>query len=560
MSLESIKQDSLHLRGTLVGELADDSASFGSDNAQILKFHGIYQQDDRDLRRRVDREYVFMVRAALPGGAVSAEQYLVADELADWVGDGSLRITSRQGLQWHQIRKGSIKALVWTLNQSLVTTFGACGDVVRNVVACPAPSPERERIGLDRWARRVAEHFRPRTSNYWEIWIDGQRTVTAGPTDPVEPIYGDTYLPRKFKIGFAYPGDNCVDVYTNDVGVIPVIDHDGGLEGFTLLAGGGQGRSHNRPDTFPRLGDPFATVPPDQLLETLEAMVVVQRDHGDRNNRKQARLKYLIDRLGPSWFLAAVEDTLGRRLDPPQELSWTSNADHLGWHRQSNGTWFLGISVENGRIKDGEDVQLRSGLWTLIDRYRPGVRFTPQQNLLLTGLAVQDRDDIDRLLADHGVVPASRVPLVIRNAMACVALPTCGLALTDAERSLPDVVRQIHTELAALGLDLQAIHVRMTGCPNGCARPYSTEIGLVGRRKDKYDIHLGGAADGTRLNELFFELVPADRIAATLRPLFAAYAQEREPGESFGDYTHRLGLAGVKRRFADPALVAEVAR
>jgi len=542
MSLETLKSESDFLRGSLVHDLAQDSSGIGDDSAQILKFHGIYQQDDRDLRQGRDRDYVFMVRASLPGGVLSAEQYLVSDGLADQVGDGTLRITTRQGLQWHHVRKGSLRPLIETLNRSLVTTLGACGDVVRNVVACPAPETGNTKLQLSRWAQRIAERFRPRTRAYYEIWIDGARTVSAesDAAETVEPLYGSTYLPRKFKIGIARPGDNCVDVHTHDVGLVPVVE-GGSIEGVTVLAGGGQGRSHNRPDTYPRLAEALTTVPPAQAVDVVEAIVKIQRDLGEREDRKQARLKYLIDRWGDERFRAEVEERLGWDLPEPFVIGAMGHSDHFGWHR-TDTSWFCGVHIENGRIADTPHRQLRTGLRTVVQRYRPEVRLTPNQNALLVGISADDRAVIDQILSDHGVVPAHEVRPVIRNSMACVALPTCGLALTDAERALPAVIRDISGVLDSLGLGDDGIGVRMTGCPNGCARPYSTEIGLVGHRRGRYDIHLGGARDGTRLNELFVESVPAESLGETLRPLFSAYAGERLAGETFGGYLNRVGL------------------
>ncbi len=527
MDLETLKAESDHLRGTLVAELAEDTALFSEGASQLLKFHGIYQQDDRDNRRGKDRDYICMVRTSTPGGALSAEQYLVCDDLADWVGDGSLRVTTRQGFQWHHIRKGGLRPLVWTLNQSVITTLGACGDVVRNVVACPA-SPE-----LGGLATEIATHFRSRSSAYWEVWVDGKPLVSAI-SDESEPVYGDTYLPRKFKIGIAAPGDNCVDVYTHDVGVVPHYE-DGEITSYTVLVGGGQGRSHNREDTYPRLASPFGDVPANRLLDVIEAVVVVQRDHGNREDRKLARLKYLIDAWGLDSFRAAVEDHLGWRLDPPRDLEWPSHRDHLGWFRRE-GAWSVGVPIPSGRISDTERARTRSTLRQLMDFYRPGITLTPQQNLILTGISDEDKADIAVRLA---TISPGRTPFRL-DAMACVALPTCGLALTDAERALPSVVDDIEAVLFDLGLEDDELGLRMTGCPNGCARPYNSEIGLVGRRKGAYDIHLGGAHDGTRLNRRIAGPVKTAEIASTLRPILARYAAERDSGESFGDFYHRV--------------------
>lgn len=551
MSAEDVKRASAGLRGTLAASLADPGSPFGDDDAVVLKFHGIYQQDDRDVRserraRGLGQDWIYMIRSAIPGGVVTPEQYLVFDALADEVGNGTLRITTRQGIQWHHVRKEGLRPLLATLDRHLVTTLAACGDVVRNVVSCPAPLPGRAE--LTDTARLLADHFRPRTSAYYEVWIDGERAVTAeAPVAPaVEPVYGDAYLPRKFKIALAPESDNCVDVHSDDVGIVAV---DGG---YTILVGGGLGRAHNKPETYPRLADPFCRAERDELVEVVTAIVTVQRDHGDRSDRAHARLKYLIDDWGLDRFRGAVEERLGRPLPPAGAPVWTGADDHLGWHRDVDGGWFLGLAVENGRITDAGTAPLRTGLRTVVREVAPTVTLTPHQNVILGGLDDAGRAEIEGILASHGIPLPREVPVTIRHAMACVALPTCALAVTDAERALPRVVRRLHAELADLGLADDTIRVRMTGCPNGCARPYTAEIGLVGRRKGRYDIHLGADALGTRLNVLVAEAVPEEEIVPTLRPLLAAYRDGRAPGESFGDFCHRLTPAGASIDLPDP--------
>ncbi len=539
--VEQIKERSGFLRGRLAAELSAVTPAVSDESTHLLKFHGIYQQDDRAIRNQrrqqgLGPDWIFMVRASIPGGVLTADQWLVMDRLADEVGDGTVRITSRQGIQWHQTRKAGLRHLVGTLNRHLVTTLGACGDVVRNTMACPAPLPRRQLLLPH--VEALAAHFRPRTRAYYEIWIDGEPAVTAEACTDQEPIYGSTYLPRKFKIAFAFPGDNCVDVYSDDVGIVPHLGA-GGIEAFTVLVGGGMGRSHNKPDTFPRLADPLCTVEPQQLLELVEAVVTIQRDFGERADRKHARLKYLVEYWGLADFRRAVERRLGRPLADPLPLAWEGADDHLGWHRQSDGGWFLGLPIENGRIKDKDDQQLRTGLRQAVEQFHLGVRLTPGQSILLTGIGRETRPAVEAVLRRHGIPLAEEVPLVIRSSMACVALPTCGLAVTDAERALPRVIRRLHDELSELGLEADAIRVRMTGCPNGCARPYNSEIGLVGRRMGRYDVHLGGSPLGSRLNVLVAENVPEGDLVARLRPLLVAYRDERLPGESFGDFCVR---------------------
>ncbi|MGH8875402.1 MAG: NADPH-dependent assimilatory sulfite reductase hemoprotein subunit, partial [Acidimicrobiia bacterium] len=554
-TVEVAKEQSRYLRGTLAAALDHPLQPFGKDDGHILKFHGVYQQDDRDLRaerrhRRLDPDWIFMVRASIPGGVLTPEQYLVMDRLADEVGDGTLRITTRQGIQWHHTRKGGLRPLLRTLSDHLVTTLGACGDVVRNVMSCPAPLPGREQVLAH--AATLARHFRPRTQAYYEVWINGERAVSAEVSSEEEPVYGSAYLPRKFKIAFAYPGDNCVDVYSDDLGIVPVIE-DEVVTGFTLLVGGGMGRSHNKPDTFPRLADPLCRVSPDELVEVAEAIVGIQRDYGERADRRHARLKYLIEYWGLADFRRAVERRLGRSLPQPTPLTWRNADDHLGWHPQPDGRWFLGLAVENGRIADRDGVRLRSGLRAVVEELRPGIRLTPEQSIILTDLSADARPTVKAVLDTHAIPLPHQVPVVIRQSMACVALPTCGLAVTDAERALPRVIRRLDSELTELGLDGQAIRVRMTGCPNGCARPYNAEIGLVGRRMGAYDVYLGGSHLGDRLNTLLAENVPEGQLVDLLRPALVAWRDHRLPDEAFGDFRHRVGPEPLRMPEATPA-------
>jgi sulfite reductase (ferredoxin) len=520
----------------------------------LLKFHGTYLQDDRDVRAARRREglgldHICMVRASIPGGALTGEQYLNMDKLCDAVGNGTLRITSRQGLQYHFVRKGDLASLLGTLNDHLVTTLGACGDVVRNTMSCPAPLADRTRLDVTRWAQETAKRFRPRTQAYYQLWVDGEQAVTAAAPGE-EPLYGTTYLPRKFKIGFAFPGDNCIDVFTHDLGVVPVLDGDD-LRGFTVLVGGGMGRSHTNPDTFPRMSDPLTTVPPDQLFDVMDAVVAIFRDHGDRTDREHARLKYLVHDWGIDRFRAEVAGRLGRALPEPEAVVFDDAHDHLGWHPQGDGRWFLGVKVENGRVVDRDGVRVRSALRAVVERFSAGVRFTPREDILLTDLAEADKAAVEAVLREHGVALAEEWGAVQRNSFACVALPTCGLALAESERALPGVLDELTAELADLGLaDLDA-HVRMTGCPNGCARPYTAEIGLVGRGKKSYDIHLGGEPVGIRLNALFAENVPREELVNVLRPVLLRYRADRSSGERFGDFCNRLGADALRAELGD---------
>ncbi len=554
-AVEVVKAASRHLRGSLAEDLADGTDHFAADNTHLLKFHGIYQQDDRDQRRarsakRLPLAYSCMVRTSVPGGVLRPEQWLALDGLTDELSNGTLRITTRQGIQFHFVAKDGLRPLISTLNEHLVSTLSACGDVVRNVCACPAPLHDRDVEPLQTAARALAARFRPHTDAYYELWIDGEKAVSAHPTpDPspdgtsVEPIYGDTYLPRKFKIGFAWPGDNCVDVYTHDVGIVP--HRHEAHDGWVVLAGGGLGLSHARPeDTYPRLASPIAWVETDRLGETVEAIVTIQRDHGNREDRQRARLKYTIDVGGLDWFRAELQRRVSFRLtDPPALPAWSDSDEHLGWWEQPDGRWFYGIHVDSGRVRDAEGVHLRSALRELVRRFSPEVRLTARQDVLLCGLDAADRSAVEEVLRRHGVPLAEDLRPLQRLAVACPALPTCGQALGEAERILPRLVDDVHRELAARGLDGLDVRMHVTGCPNGCARPYTAEIGVVGRTKSTYDLYVGGAAGGDRLAQAVAVDVPLDALGASLGPLFDRYRDERTEGEGFGDYCDRVSPA-----------------
>lgn len=544
--VESIKLASRNLRGPVDLELNSPSDHFSEEGYQILKFHGIYQQDDRDVRKArkaqgLGPDYSFMIRVAIPGGVLQPEQYLALDRLADQLGNATLRITTRQAIQFHGVRKGGLKPLIQVLNQHLLTSLSACGDVVRNVVACPAPFSDRQRAEISQYAKALSDRLKPKSRAYYEIWLDGEKAASL---EEVEPLYGQAYLPRKFKIAFAFPGDNCVDVYTQDIGIVPWLEKDA-LKGFTLLVGGGLGQSHGAKDTHPVLAKPLTTIKPEQLFEVVEAIVRVQRDHGRRDERKLARMKYLVEAWGLERFKAEVERYLGYSLPEAQPLTWQCADDHLGWHEQGNGQLFFGLFVENGRVKD----HLRVAIREVVKRLNPEIRLTPQQNILFTNIQPSDQATLEAILREHGVELPGRIPLVVQQAMACPALPTCGLAITESERVMPQVIREIDTLLSRLDLQTGPIpHVRMTGCPNGCARPYTAEIGLVGRSLNSYTIYLGGSPLGDRLGEVYLDNVKREDIAARLEPVLMAYRQQRRENESFGEFCHRVGIEFIRRQ------------
>ena len=548
--VEHIKIESDYLRGQISEELAQESNRFSESQLQLIKFHGIYQQENRDVRQErkaahTEKAYQFMVRSRIPGGSLTAEQYLVEDGLAGRYGNNTMRITTRQSFQLHGILKDELQPTIRAINEALLSTLAACGDVNRNVMACPAPVRSRTQMQIQDIADRIALRMAPRSSAYHEIWVDGEQVETiTQPTaeEVVEPMYGPTYLPRKFKIGVAFPGDNCIDVYTQDVGLVPTLDGEN-LAGFTILLGGGMGMTHGKTETYPRLATPFCYVSSDEVLEVIETIITIQRDYGDRKNRKHARMKYVVEERGIDWFRAELEQRLGRGVQDPKEVHWHGVEDHLGWHEQGDGRWFLGLFVENGRVKDTDTLLLRTGLREVIKTFRPTIRLTAQQNILLADIAAEQRAAVNAQLASYNIATDPAEVGTHRFAMACPAMPTCGLALAEAERVLPTVVQQIETDLEALGLATEPLSIRMTGCPNGCARPYMGDIGFVGRTKDVYNVYVGGDQPNTRMNTLYAPSVHLNNLAETIRPLLILWKDERQELESFGDYCHRVGIA-----------------
>jgi len=544
--VERIKAQSGGLRGTIARELAGAAPSFTEENVQLLKFHGIYQQEDRDERKAArgtdaPKPYAFMVRTKNPGGYATGPFFLALDALCESYGNGTLRITTRQGFQLHGVHKSGLKEVIATIAESLGSTLGACGDINRNVMAPAAPFAMKPYAIAREAAHAIAELLTPRTAAYVEVWQDGELVGTT--EAEADPLYKDVYLPRKFKIGVAVPGDNSIDIFTQDIGVVPVLSDVDALLGYDLYVGGGLGMTHRKPATFPRLADRFAFVEPADLLPTVRAIVEVQRDYGDRTNRKHARLKYTIADRGLDWFRCEVERYAGKSLAPYRELPAWEHRDYLGWHEQGDGRLFIGLSVENGRIKDDARTQLRTALRQIVARFDLDLVLTPQQNVLLVDISRAARAPIDAILAEHGVRPVETISLLERHAMACPALPTCGLALAEAERALPAIVDSLERRLRELGLEREPISIRMTGCPNGCARPYMSEVGIVGVSADRYNIYLGGETDSTRLNRIYRELVPTNEIVAVLEPLFARFAADRRANETFGAYCRHAAFA-----------------
>ena len=547
VNVEVVKAESHGLRGSIPEELANSEAFLSEAGKTLIKFHGSYQQDDRDARKSGEKQYSFMIRAKLPGGQMSADQYLAHDRIASEYANDTLRITTRQAFQFHGVIKGDLHDTIHAINAALVTTFGACGDVVRNVMCCPIPTSDPQRQAVQDFARVLSDELLPKTRAYHQIWVEGDPIIA----DEEEPLYGQTYLPRKFKVAIAFPGDNCIDVFTNDVGLVALFDDSDMLIGFNLLTGGGMGMTHNDEDTFPRLADIIGFVTPDQALEAVKAVVTIHRDLGDRTNRKHARLKYLIHDLGVARFREELQTRLSFPLGDPRPMPDFKLHDHLGWHDQGDGKLFLGLPVESGRIADRDEWQLRTALRTIIERYHLPIRLTGQQNILLAGIDPVDREAIDTILRDHHVPTVADFSGVRRYGLACPALPTCPLAITEAERVMPALISQFEAALAQIGLPNEPINIHMTGCPNGCARPYAAEIGIVGRALNKYTIFLGGSAVGVRLAESFLDVVPFNEIVPRLTPILTWFRDARQPGEAFGDFCDRVGQAELHAALAE---------
>src|SRR5882672_2370662 len=538
---EGLKETKPLLDGTIAQTLADESAErFSDDDYEFLKFHGIYQQDDRDLRKS-GKQFVMMIRTKFPGGVLSAPQYVACDQLATQYANNTLRITTRQDFQFHGIIKSNLRQTMKSLNEALVTTIAACGDVERNVMAPPTPATSPLVDHVLEEARRLSDALAPKTTAYHSIWLDGQEVDLNREANAnfVDPLYGKRYLPRKFKTAFVIPPLNDVDIFTNDLGFI-VIAENGKLLGYNLVAGGGLGMSHGNAQTFPRLADVVGFITPEHLETFAKAVLTVHRDFGDRTNRKHARLKYVIAERGVEWFRAEVEQRTGIKFAPARPFEFTRQGDLLGWRQQTNGNYFLGLFVENGRIRDVEGYQLKTGLRRVIERFQPEVRLTASQNILLVNIRPEQRADIKQLLSEHGVSVHNTFSRTRLASMACPALPTCGLALAESERVLPELLTRVEGLLTELGLEEEELIVRMTGCPNGCARPYMAELAFAGKSPNKYQMYLGGNESGTRLNRVYKDVVKAEDIIGELRALLTRFRAERHGGERFGDFCERV--------------------
>ncbi len=549
-SVEDIKQHSGRLRGTLLQSLANPvTGALAEDDQTLIKYHGSYQQDDRDIRderrrQKLEPAYQFMIRTRTPGGVVTPEQWLKLDAVATRFANHSLRVTTRQAFQFHGVIKRELKATMQAINAALIDTLAACGDVNRNVQVAANPLLSRAHADLYGDAAATSEHLLPNTRAYYEIWLDEERVAGSGEEE--EPIYGDKYLPRKFKIGFALPPVNDVDVYANDLGFIGVLGADGQLEGYDVTIGGGMGSTHGDAETYPRLANNVGFIPRSALLDVATAVVTTQRDFGNRVLRKRARFKYTIDDHGLEFIVAEIERRAGVTFAAPRAAAFEHNGDRYGWTEGEDGRWHLTLSLPAGRIADRPGAPHLTGLREIANVHRGEFRMTGNQNLVIAGVPAGERKRVDALVRDHGLDAGNRAPTALaRAAMACVALPTCGLAMAEAERYLPDFAARLEPLLERHGLRDAPILVRISGCPNGCSRPYLGEIALVGKAPGRYNLMLGADHRGQRLNTLYRENITEAEIVEALDPLFARYAAERTEGEGFGDFLHRAGIVAL---------------
>ena len=543
---ETIKADSHLLRGTIAEGLRwPETGGIAEDDQQLTKFHGIYQQDDRDLRaerakKKLEKAFIFMVRTRIPGGVLTPAQWMALHDLAVEHGNGTLRLTTRQTVQFHGVIKSNLRATIQGIHAVLLDTIAACGDVNRNVMASVVPQQPAVYAQVLTTARAISTHLLPRSRAWHEIWIDDEKL--AGGEEEDEPILGRTYLPRKFKIAIAVPPHNDVDAFAHEIGLIAIVEY-GAVVGYNVAVGGGMGMTHGEPETFPRTGDVIGFCSPEQVMDVCEKVVTIQRDWGDRSNRKHARLKYTIETHGLDRFRTELTMRLGYQLAPARDFVFARSGDPLGWVKGDDGRWHFFTFVENGRVHGA----LLDGLRAVAAQHDGRFILTPNQNLVIADVPADRKSAFDALLRQHGLTEPG---ILRRNAMACVALPTCGLALAESERYLPDLITALEAEYERCGLRDDEITIRMTGCPNGCARPYLAEIGLVGTGPGLYNLYLGGAFDGTRLSNLYRGQIGHDAIVAALAPLFRAYATDRRWGERFSDFVIRTGVVAPRASWA----------
>ncbi len=545
--VEDIKRNSKYLRGSLEETLRDPiTGSIPEDDNRLMKHHGSYMQDDRDLRnerkkQKLEPAYQFMLRVRASGGIVTPAQWLMMDDIAHKYGNGTIRLTTRQSFQLHGVLKWNLKNTIREVNDALLSTLAACGDVNRNVMCNTNPDQSAIHAQVYDWACKVSTHLDPRTRAYHEIWLDEEKIIDSRELEAEqEPIYGAVYLPRKFKIGIAVPPSNDVDVFSQDLGFIAIVEN-GTLVGFNVAVGGGMGMTHGDTATYPQVSKVIGFITPDQMIDVAEKVVTIQRDYGDRAVRKHARFKYTIDDRGLDWLVSELHERLGWQLQEARPYQFDHNGDRYGWVKGSNGKWLFTLFVQNGRIVDLDDYKLMTGLREIAKVHTGDFRLTPNQNLIIGDVSSQKKKKIESLIEQYGLTDGAHYSALRRNSMACVSLPTCGMAMAEAERYLPTLIDKLELELDQAGLRNEDIVVRMTGCPNGCARPMLAELSFIGKGPGKYNMYLGGGFDGSRLNKLYRENIGEEEILSSLKPIFQRYATERTDGEHFGDFVIRAG-------------------
>ncbi len=539
--VEKIKFDSNYLRGTLLESLSDPiTGAIHADDTQVSKFHGIYQQTDRDTdkerkHQKLEPAYSFLIRVRMPGGTVNPQQWLQMDTLSDEYANGTLKLTTRQTFQLHGVLKKNLKGTIQKINDRLLDTIAACGDVNRNVMCHANPAESEFYPEIIELAKKIGGHLLPQTGAYHEIWLDKQ--LIADSKTEVEPLYGDRYLPRKFKIGIVIPPQNDSDVFSQDLGFITIVEN-GQIVGYNVVVGGGLGSTFGKAETYPRTGNVIGFCNPEQVIDVAETVMLVQRDNGDRKNRKQARMKYTIDRLGLDWFVAEVEKRLGFSFEKARPFKFTRTGDNFGWKKGTDNKWHLTYFVEGGRVKDTEGSELKTALREIAKISDGNFILTGNQNLIIAGVSEKVKKQVTTILEKYNVSP-NGISGLRKNSIACVALPTCPLAFAEAERYLPTLVSKIETILEKYNLLKEEIVIRMTGCPNGCGRPYLAEIGLIGKSPGYYNLYLGGSFTGSRLNNLYKETIPEEEILKELEPIIKDFSESGNKGERFGDFVIR---------------------
>lgn len=542
--MEHIKNRSNYLRGTIKEGLADEiTGAIAEDDTKLLKFHGSYMQDDRDIRderrkQKLEPAYSFMIRVRVPGGTATADQWVAMDDISTEYANNTIKLTTRQAFQFHGILKRNLKSSMQSIHHAVMDSLAACGDVNRNVMCNPNPYQSGVHKEVDTLATQISDHLSPQTGAYHEIWLDDEKIIDT--KEEVEPMYGKTYLPRKFKIGIAVPPSNDIDVYSQDIGLIAVIEDDQ-LVGFNVTVGGGMGMTHGDTKTYPQVGRLLGYFPKEEAVDVCEKILTIQRDHGNRENRKNARFKYTVDRLGVDFIREELNKRLGWEIEEAKPFEFKHNGDRYGW-TEGSGKWHFTLFIQNGRVKDTSDYKLKTALREIAEIHTGDFRLTPNQNLIIANVAKSKKQQIQKIIDKYGITDGEHYTGLRRNSMACVAFPTCGLAMAESERYLPTLINKIEGLLDEAGLNEEEITIRMTGCPNGCARPALAEIAFIGKAPGKYNMYLGGGFTGDRLNKLFKENIGEDEILESLKPILIQYGKEKNDGEHFGDFVIRKGI------------------